>query len=102
MAHAIGRDLKLGTILKASVGLGGSCFQKDVLNLVYLCEALNLPQVANYIASGALPWRFSILLMLGKCVCSEGCVCVCVCERDRERERESDQVVCAVLSENFP
>ena len=34
--------------LKASVGFGGSCFQKDVLNLVYLCEALNLPEVANY------------------------------------------------------
>lgn len=29
-------------------GFGGSCFQKDVLNLVYLCEALNLPEVANY------------------------------------------------------
>ena len=34
--------------LKASVGFGGSCFQKDVLNLVYLCESLNLPEVANY------------------------------------------------------
>ena len=30
------------------VGFGGSCFQKDVLNLVYLCEALNLPAVASY------------------------------------------------------
>ena len=29
-------------------GFGGSCFQKDVLNLVYLCEALNLPEVATY------------------------------------------------------
>lgn len=29
-------------------GFGGSCFQKDVLNLVYLCEALNLPEVASY------------------------------------------------------
>ena len=34
--------------LQASVGFGGSCFQKDVLNLVYLCEALNLPEVAAY------------------------------------------------------
>jgi len=34
--------------LQASVGFGGSCFQKDVLNLVYLCECLNLPQVADY------------------------------------------------------
>ena len=29
-------------------GFGGSCFQKDVLNLVYLCEALHLPEVAAY------------------------------------------------------
>ena len=29
-------------------GFGGSCFQKDVLNLVYLCESLNLPEVAEY------------------------------------------------------
>ena len=30
------------------LGFGGSCFKKDVLNLVYLSEALNLPEVANY------------------------------------------------------
>ena len=30
------------------LGFGGSCFQKDVLNLVYLCESLNLPEVADY------------------------------------------------------
>jgi len=30
------------------LGFGGSCFQKDVLNLVYLCECLNLPEVAAY------------------------------------------------------
>lgn len=29
-------------------GFGGSCFQKDVLNMVYLCECLNLPEVADY------------------------------------------------------
>ena len=29
-------------------GFGGSCFQKDVLNMVYLCECLNLPEVAAY------------------------------------------------------
>ncbi|XP_043924962.1 UDP-glucose 6-dehydrogenase-like [Protopterus annectens] len=49
VAHAIGTDCRIGNkFLKASVGFGGSCFQKDVLNLVYLCEALNLPEVANY------------------------------------------------------
>ena len=42
-------DQRIGNkFLKASVGFGGSCFQKDVLNLVYLCEALNLPEVARY------------------------------------------------------
>ncbi|XP_001627208.2 UDP-glucose 6-dehydrogenase [Nematostella vectensis] len=49
VAHAIGMDSRIGSqFLQASVGFGGSCFQKDVLNLVYLCEALNLPEVANY------------------------------------------------------
>lgn len=49
VASAIGRDTRIGRhFLQASVGFGGSCFQKDVLNLVYLCEALNLPEVANY------------------------------------------------------
>ncbi|MGH0134253.1 UNVERIFIED_CONTAM: hypothetical protein FKN15_063184 [Acipenser sinensis] len=49
VAHAIGTDKRIGSnFLKASVGFGGSCFQKDVLNLVYLCEALNLPEVARY------------------------------------------------------
>uniref|UniRef100_A0A8C7RDY2 UDP-glucose 6-dehydrogenase n=1 Tax=Oncorhynchus mykiss TaxID=8022 RepID=A0A8C7RDY2_ONCMY len=49
VAHAIGTDQRIGSrFLKASVGFGGSCFQKDVLNLVYLCEALNLPEVARY------------------------------------------------------
>lgn len=49
VAHAIGQDSRIGNkFLKASVGFGGSCFQKDVLNLVYLCEVLNLPEVAEY------------------------------------------------------
>eukprot|EP00064_Thunnus_orientalis_P010808 superscaffoldBa00001501_g10835 len=49
VAKAIGMDQRIGSkFLKASVGFGGSCFQKDVLNLVYLCEALNLPEVASY------------------------------------------------------
>ena len=49
VSHAIGQDSRIGSkFLKASVGFGGSCFQKDVLNLVYLCEVLNLPEVAEY------------------------------------------------------
>jgi UDPglucose 6-dehydrogenase len=49
VAHAIGRDSRIGPkFLKASVGFGGSCFQKDILNLVYLCRHFNLPEVAAY------------------------------------------------------
>lgn len=49
VSNAIGTDSRIGPkFLKASVGFGGSCFQKDVLNLVYLSECLNLPEVANY------------------------------------------------------
>lgn len=49
VAHAIGRDSRIGPkFLKASVGFGGSCFQKDILNLVYLCEHFGLPEVASY------------------------------------------------------
>lgn len=49
VAHAIGRDSRIGPkFLKASVGFGGSCFQKDILNLVYLCETFGLPEVAAY------------------------------------------------------
>ncbi|KIK96187.1 hypothetical protein PAXRUDRAFT_139039 [Paxillus rubicundulus Ve08.2h10] len=49
VAHAVGRDSRIGSkFLRASVGFGGSCFQKDILNLVYLSESLHLPEVANY------------------------------------------------------
>jgi UDPglucose 6-dehydrogenase len=49
VASAIGRDSRIGPkFLKASVGFGGSCFQKDILNLVYLCEHFGLPEVAAY------------------------------------------------------
>jgi UDPglucose 6-dehydrogenase len=49
VAHAIGSDSRIGPkFLKASVGFGGSCFQKDILNLVYLCRHFNLPDVAHY------------------------------------------------------
>lgn len=49
VARAIGSDSRIGSkFLKASVGFGGSCFQKDVLNLVYLCGHFGLPEVAAY------------------------------------------------------
>lgn len=49
VANAIGKDSRIGPkFLKASVGFGGSCFQKDILNLVYLCDHFGLPEVAAY------------------------------------------------------
>lgn len=56
VAYACGLDARIGPrFLKASVGFGGSCFQKDILNLVYLSESLHLPDVADY-------WRQVILM----------------------------------------
>jgi len=49
VAYAIGRDTRIGSkFLNASVGFGGSCFKKDVLNLVYIAESNGLPEVAAY------------------------------------------------------
>ena len=49
VANAIGKDSRIGSkFLKASVGFGGSCFQKDILNLVYLCQHFGLPEVSAY------------------------------------------------------
>ena len=49
VAKAIGMDSRIGPkFLKASVGFGGSCFQKDILNLVYIARSYNLEEVANY------------------------------------------------------
>lgn len=49
VARAIGMDSRIGSkFLKASVGFGGSCFQKDILNLVYICQSFGLNEVADY------------------------------------------------------
>jgi len=56
VANAIGTDSRIGPkFLKASIGFGGSCFQKDILNLVYLCDHYGLPEVADY-------WRQVIIM----------------------------------------
>ncbi|WP_166332523.1 nucleotide sugar dehydrogenase [Sphingobacterium chungjuense] len=56
VAHAIGKDSRIGSkFLKASVGFGGSCFQKDILNLVYIARSYHLNEVADY-------WEQVILL----------------------------------------
>lgn len=49
VANAIGLDSRIGSkFLKASVGFGGSCFQKDILNLVYISKSYGLTEVADY------------------------------------------------------
>jgi len=49
VANSIGLDSRIGPkFIKASVGFGGSCFKKDILNLVYLSEFYKLPEVAAY------------------------------------------------------
>ena len=49
VAKAIGMDSRIGSkFLKSSVGFGGSCFQKDILNLVYISKSLGLNKVAEY------------------------------------------------------
>jgi UDPglucose 6-dehydrogenase len=49
IARAIGKDSRIGPkFLKASVGFGGSCFQKDILNLVYIARSYGLTEVADY------------------------------------------------------
>ncbi|GHE39137.1 nucleotide sugar dehydrogenase [Sphingobacterium griseoflavum] len=56
VSRAIGQDTRIGSkFLKASVGFGGSCFQKDILNLVYIARSYNLYEVADY-------WEQVILL----------------------------------------
>ena len=49
VAAAAGRDSRIGSkFLRASIGFGGSCFKKDILNLVYLCDYYGLPEAAAY------------------------------------------------------
>ena len=56
VAKAIGTDTRIGPkFLNAGPGFGGSCFQKDILNLVYLCRHFGLPDVADY-------WESVVLL----------------------------------------
>jgi UDPglucose 6-dehydrogenase len=49
VSRAIGTDTRIGKkFLNASIGFGGSCFQKDILNLVYICEQFGLEECARY------------------------------------------------------
>lgn len=72
VANAIGTDSRIGPkFLKASVGFGGSCFQKDILNLVYICKSLGLYEAADY-------WEQVIIM------------------NNHQRERFADQIVKAL------
>ena len=56
VAKAIGMDRRIGPyFLKSGPGFGGSCFRKDILNLVYICEGYGLKEVAEY-------WRQVIVI----------------------------------------
>ena len=69
VAFAIGKDSRIGSkFLKASVGFGGSCFQKDILNLVYIARSYNLHKVADY-------WQQVIIM------------------NDHQKERFSDNII---------
>ena len=49
VAHIVGLDSRIGPkFLNPSIGFGGSCFQKDILNLIYICESKGLMEVAEY------------------------------------------------------
>jgi len=49
VSRAVGMDSRIGPkFLNASIGFGGSCFKKDILNLVYLCQHYGLTEVADY------------------------------------------------------
>jgi UDPglucose 6-dehydrogenase len=49
VSRAVGMDRRIGDkFLNAGIGFGGSCFKKDILNLVYLCNYYALPEVAAY------------------------------------------------------
>ncbi|WMV18584.1 hypothetical protein MTR67_011969, partial [Solanum verrucosum] len=49
VSYVVGKDSRIRPkFLNASVGFGGSCFQKDILNLVYICECNGLPELAEY------------------------------------------------------
>ena len=49
VARAIGSDSRIGSkFLDSGPGFGGSCFKKDILNLVYLCEYFGIPEVGDF------------------------------------------------------
>ena len=69
VSRAIGSDSRIGNkFMQASIGFGGSCFQKDINNLIYLCETLNLKEVCflNIFITGIkfMPFAFAIVICM--------------------------------------
>ena len=78
VAHSIGTDSRVGPkFLSASVGFGGSCFQKDILNLVYICEMLGLKQVAEYWHSVSASAHFTCIATPGSILSHWSGPCFC-------------------------
>jgi UDPglucose 6-dehydrogenase len=79
VALAVGMDSRIGNkFLNASVGFGGSCFKKDILNLVYICRYYGLDEVANYWESVVFineyqqrRFAFNILTAMFNTLCSK-------------------------------
>ncbi len=69
VSKAVSMDSRIGSkFLNSSVGFGGSCFKKDILNLVYLCEHYNLPEVARYWEQVVIMNEFQIKRFVHKVV----------------------------------
>jgi UDPglucose 6-dehydrogenase len=92
VARAVGTDYRIGKyFLKASVGFGGSCFQKDLLNLVYLCQSFGLSEVAEYwnqVCTNGGRGIFLVFLCLRRLslLVVLGCLPVCPCSRSLCRQ----------------
>ena len=88
VARSVGTDSRVGPkFLNASVGFGGSCFQKDILNLVYICQSLGLDVVANYWEQARLlsSLQRSLFLLGGLSVAGPPCAPSCAAPLPRRR-----------------
>ena len=105
VARAIGTDSRIGPkFLQAGPGFGGSCFQKDILNLVYLCRHFGLPEVAD-MDMATLNTRSSTAFAPGGAeetapASSAGRARVCLQGRhQRHREAWAIRICCDLLEE---
>ena len=77
VSKAIGMDSRIGkSFLKTSVGFGGSCFQKDILNLVYIARSKGLQKVADY-------WEQILII------------------NEHQRNRFSKKIIQCIINENL-